>query len=406
LDSRAAAVVVRVMKRIAQRGRTVITTIHQPSAELFLMMDNLLLLQRGGWEVYFGPVGARGRDLVRYLEAIPGTPRCPRRMNPASWMLDVLAGSDSSGDVGAGEGGAIARAASGVARATSGAARAASGSTAGIATLEAPPPIGRSHSMRQRSAPTATVAQLTVPEGAIDETRAPPSDKSPGPVDYQRIMQSTELWRTVVAEADKINTPAAGSKPYRFDSVYAHGLLVQTAVLLSRNSRSYWRNVAYNYGRIMALVSLMILFGVIYYKLTADSESGVQSMVSVIYMTTAFIGLQLINSCLPTFAMHRPVFYRERASYLYDSTAHGLASILIEAPWLALMVMCVIPIIYYMVGFNSDSAAFWFYAFVSWVFCLVFVSMTQVLATALPSVATAQVVVGLVIPILFLLGGL
>ena len=135
-------------------------------------------------------------------------------------------------------------------------------------------------------------------------------------------------------------------------------------------------------------------------------EGELLSAVSAQNPTTAFIGLQLINSCLPTFAMHRPVFYRERASYLYDSTAHGLASILIEVPWLALMVMCVIPIIYYMVGFNSDSAAFWFYAFVSWVFCLVFVSIAQVVAAVMPSVNVAQAVVGLVIPILFLFGGL
>ena len=98
LDSRAAAVVVRVLKRIAQRGRTVITTIHQPAGDLFAQFDSLLLLQRGGWQVFFGPTGPRSRDLVRYLEAIPGTPRCPRRMNPASWMLDVLAGTDSSGE--------------------------------------------------------------------------------------------------------------------------------------------------------------------------------------------------------------------------------------------------------------------------------------------------------------------
>ena len=46
LDSRAAMVVVRVIKRLANSGRTVICTIHQPSLALFEQFDNLLLLGR------------------------------------------------------------------------------------------------------------------------------------------------------------------------------------------------------------------------------------------------------------------------------------------------------------------------------------------------------------------------
>ena len=37
LDSRAAAVVMRVVRNVASTGRTIICTIHQPSADLFFM---------------------------------------------------------------------------------------------------------------------------------------------------------------------------------------------------------------------------------------------------------------------------------------------------------------------------------------------------------------------------------
>jgi len=47
----------RVIRRIANAGRTVICTIHQPSAELFFMFDRLLLLKAGGECVFFGPLG-------------------------------------------------------------------------------------------------------------------------------------------------------------------------------------------------------------------------------------------------------------------------------------------------------------------------------------------------------------
>ena len=97
LDARAAAIVMRVVKNVASTGRTIICTIHQPSAELFFLFDDLLLLARGGYEAYFGPMGRRGRSLVQYLSSVPGIPVYPPGMNPASWMLDALQGMDSSG---------------------------------------------------------------------------------------------------------------------------------------------------------------------------------------------------------------------------------------------------------------------------------------------------------------------
>ena len=47
LDSRAASIVIRVIKKLAETGRTIICTIHQPSFAIFQKFDNLYLLKRG-----------------------------------------------------------------------------------------------------------------------------------------------------------------------------------------------------------------------------------------------------------------------------------------------------------------------------------------------------------------------
>jgi ABC-type multidrug transport system ATPase subunit len=47
LDSATAFNVLEIMKSLAKSGRTVISTIHQPSSEIFGMFDKLLLLVRG-----------------------------------------------------------------------------------------------------------------------------------------------------------------------------------------------------------------------------------------------------------------------------------------------------------------------------------------------------------------------
>jgi ABC-type multidrug transport system ATPase subunit/ABC-type multidrug transport system permease subunit len=101
LDSRAAYVVMRVVKKISLTGRCVICTIHQPSAELFYLFDRLLLLKSGGVETVFCDID----KLVNYFETAPIAADCYRppftaNQNPAVWMLDVIgAGTSAKGKI-------------------------------------------------------------------------------------------------------------------------------------------------------------------------------------------------------------------------------------------------------------------------------------------------------------------
>jgi ABC-type multidrug transport system ATPase subunit/ABC-type multidrug transport system permease subunit len=90
LDSTTALEVVKVLRRLAENGHTVICTIHQPRSALFGLFDRLLLLSQG--EVfYFG--GAK--QAVEYF-AVKGFP-CPSQTNPADFFIDVLSGVNENG---------------------------------------------------------------------------------------------------------------------------------------------------------------------------------------------------------------------------------------------------------------------------------------------------------------------
>jgi ABC-type multidrug transport system permease subunit len=78
------------VRKVADSGRTIVCTIHQPSAEVFHLFDSLLLLQRGGQTVFFGEVGDNCRNIVEYFEAVPGTLPLPEGYNPATWMLECI----------------------------------------------------------------------------------------------------------------------------------------------------------------------------------------------------------------------------------------------------------------------------------------------------------------------------
>ncbi|GAV69185.1 ABC_tran domain-containing protein/ABC2_membrane domain-containing protein/PDR_assoc domain-containing protein, partial [Cephalotus follicularis] len=96
LDARAAAIVMRTVRNMVDTGRTVVCTIHQPSIDIFESFDELFLLERGGQEIYVGPLGRKSHHLISYFQGIEGVPEIKDGYNPATWMLEVTASAQES----------------------------------------------------------------------------------------------------------------------------------------------------------------------------------------------------------------------------------------------------------------------------------------------------------------------
>ncbi|RLN64684.1 hypothetical protein BBJ29_009861, partial [Phytophthora kernoviae] len=105
LDAHSAKVIMDGVRKVADSGRTIVCTIHQPSSDVFFLFDSLLLLKRGGEMVFFGELDNAESDdrecghLIDYFEAIQEVPRLPAGQNPATWMLECI----GAGVAGAGE---------------------------------------------------------------------------------------------------------------------------------------------------------------------------------------------------------------------------------------------------------------------------------------------------------------
>ncbi|KAL4636638.1 hypothetical protein ACB092_03G023300 [Castanea dentata] len=89
LDARAAAIVMRAVKNVADTGRTIVCTIHQPSIDIFEAFDELILLKSGGHVIYSGSLGQHSACVIEYFESIPAVPKIRNNYNPATWMLEV-----------------------------------------------------------------------------------------------------------------------------------------------------------------------------------------------------------------------------------------------------------------------------------------------------------------------------
>ena len=333
LDARAAGAVVRAVRDVAATQRCVVCTIHAPNAAIFGAFDDLLLLQRGGWQAYCGPVGRDGADVAAFLGGLPGARPLPPGMNAATWMLDVLSGNDSRGKA-------------------------------------------------EKGAEALDGATLTA------------------------YLHASPQWAALLAAADAAAAPAPGAAPVRFASAFATPLSTQLAVVLRRQATSYMRDVAYNVTRITRLLGLQILFGTVYYKLQVVDAGGVSSLVAVIFLSTMFTGMLSVMVSMPVLLRARAVMYRERASRMYAPEVHAASFALIELPWTLLVVACVVPPVYFMVGLNPAPDVFFFYLFVVVVFAYMLTSLGHAVVAVVPTADTAVSLVSAVIPVFFLFGGL
>ncbi|KAJ2825622.1 hypothetical protein FBU31_003665, partial [Coemansia sp. 'formosensis'] len=96
LDAHSALMVAQQLKNIADAGRTVVTVLHQPSSDMFEIIDDILVLFEGRI-VYLG----ERANFVGYFERL-GYP-CGIYTNPADHVFNAVLFEDASTDKGMGD---------------------------------------------------------------------------------------------------------------------------------------------------------------------------------------------------------------------------------------------------------------------------------------------------------------
>ncbi|KAF5728020.1 ABC transporter G family member 9 [Tripterygium wilfordii] len=91
LDSTTAQRIVSTLWELANGGRTIVMTIHQPSSRLFYMFHKVLLLSEGN-PLYFG----EGSEVMDYFSSVGFAPSMA--MNPADFLLDLANGVAPNND--------------------------------------------------------------------------------------------------------------------------------------------------------------------------------------------------------------------------------------------------------------------------------------------------------------------
>ncbi|KAL2503476.1 ABC transporter G family member 25 [Abeliophyllum distichum] len=85
LDSTAAFRMVATLSALAKKGKTIVTSVHQPSSRVYQMFDSVLVLSEGRC-IYFG----KGNEAMSYFESVGFSPFFAT--NPADFLLDLANG--------------------------------------------------------------------------------------------------------------------------------------------------------------------------------------------------------------------------------------------------------------------------------------------------------------------------
>ncbi|KAJ9636210.1 hypothetical protein, variant 1 [Exophiala oligosperma] len=96
LDCQAALSICALLRKLAQKGLAILCTISQPSVRLLQSFDRLILLAKGGKQLYFGKIGVSCKTVISYFEQ-NGARQRNAEENPVEWVFEVT-GSNADSD--------------------------------------------------------------------------------------------------------------------------------------------------------------------------------------------------------------------------------------------------------------------------------------------------------------------
>ncbi|KAK9120301.1 hypothetical protein Syun_017918 [Stephania yunnanensis] len=299
LDSTTAQRIMGTVKRLARGGRTVVTTIHQPSSRLYHMFDKVVLISEG-CPIYHGSASTA----LDYFSSI-GFPMPPLTVNPADLLLDFANGiaptsiysADQIVDV--------------------------------QGNLEQERKLVREALVAayDKNIATRLKAQLCAP----DHHQQPYANA------------------TINNNARKGAVAVVNNEQYWSTSWWQ-----QFKVLLSRGLKER-RHEAFNKLRIFQVTTVAFLGGLLWWR---TPMSHIQDRISLLFFFSIFWGFLPLYNAVFTFPQERSMLLKERSSGTYRLSAYFLARTAGDLPMELTLPTIFVFIIYWMGALKPDPLAF------------------------------------------------
>lgn len=301
LDTYTAFTVVKVLQNLCHKqGRTIVSTIHQPSSEIFYLFDDLMVLADGKI-VYYGPVSTS----VDYFANL-GFP-CPQYTNPADFFfMNILSDIDAVDEDNSGKQAVAAR-------------------------------------NKRETRPVSWM-----PSG-IKETSE------------ERINRLIEAWpqspeyanmMTYIEEEEKRNVNEISFKGHA-------NYWTQFTFLAGRASKNAIRNKSIVLVRLVQSIFIGVILGLVYMNQSQYSpDQQIRNISGVLFFIAVNQYFASANQILAIFYEEKTVFFREYMAGYYRLSAYYWTKILCELPYGIIFPYLLLIICYYMIGLNPSFAAY------------------------------------------------
>ncbi|KAF5473437.1 hypothetical protein F2P56_010048 [Juglans regia] len=297
LDSTTALRTVQMLHDIAEAGKTVLTTIHQPSSRLFHKFDKLILLGKGSL-LYFG----KASEAMVYFSSIGCSPLIA--MNPAEFLLDLANGNLHDVSV--------------------------------PSELEDKVQMGNSDAEIQNGKPSPAVVHEYLVEAY--ETRVAENEK-------KKLLIPIPLDEDVKLKV---------SYPKR---QWGASWWEQYSILFWRGIKER-RHEYFSWLRITQVLSTAFILGLLWWQSDSNSPKGVQEQAGLLFFIGVFWGFFPVFTAIFTFPQERAMLSKERAADMYRLSAYFVARTTSDLPLDLVLPVLFLLVVYFMAGLRLSAGPF------------------------------------------------
>ncbi|ONK68828.1 uncharacterized protein A4U43_C05F16440 [Asparagus officinalis] len=297
LDSTTALKIVQVLHDIAEAGKTVISTIHQPSSRLFHKFDKLILLGKGSL-LFFG----KASEAMVYFSSIGCCPLIA--MNPAEFLLDLANGN--------------------------------------VNDVSIPTELhDRVHtenlsSETRNKKPSAKDVHEYLVEAY--ETRVADKEK-------KRLLRPIPISEDVKAKVSLTKRDWGASWWEQYTILFCRGLKERRHDYLS------WM-------RITQVIATAIILGLLWWHSDSTTPKGLQDQAGLLFFIAVFWGFFPVFTAIFTFPQERAMLNKERAVDMYRLSAYFMARTMSDLPLDLFLPVIFILIVYFMAGLRESAEPF------------------------------------------------
>ncbi|XP_015900453.1 ABC transporter G family member 22 isoform X1 [Ziziphus jujuba] len=297
LDSTTALKTVQMLHDIAEAGKTVVTTIHQPSSRLFHKFDKLILLGKGSL-LYFG----KASEAMTYFSSIGCSPLIA--MNPAEFLLDLANGNVNDVSL----------------------------------------PSELEDRVQTECADTDTrngkPSPVSVHEYLVEayDTKVAENEKKklkiPLPLDEEL--------------KSKVSCPKRE---------WGASWFQQYSILFCRGIKER-KHDYFSWLRITQVLSTAIILGLLWWQSDAHTPKGLQDQAGLLFFIAVFWGFFPVFTAIFTFPQERAMLSKERAANMYRLSAYFLARTTSDLPLDLLLPILFLVVVYFMAGLRLSVSPF------------------------------------------------